>query len=384
MHSPRRARRRATSRALSLFAGALLLTTAAACSGGDSADDTTAAPTTTAPATTTTAARPTTTTSTTTTSTTTTAAATTTTTTIAETTTTLPPKPIYPLTGVENPDPAIAARPALVVKIDNAPGARPQTGFNSADIVYEEIVNDNLTRFAMVFQSGSSNPVGPIRSGRLQDIDLFTAYNHPLFAWSGGNKTVTAAIDASELHNIGPSHARVYFRSSARRIPHNLYANTDDLFAQAAADSPPAAQQFAYREPGAPPAGEPLAGVDIKLDAVDVQWGWDSVNGIYRRVMEKRPHIDAGTNSQVTTNNVVILSVEYRPGISDSPDAQTLGGGEVLVLTGGNAIHGTWSRDDIHHPMTLRADDGTPIQLQPGRTFVELPRPGNVRLLTEV
>src|SRR5213075_2701202 len=41
-----------------------------------------------------------------------------TTTTEAATTTTVPAKPVYPLTGIDNPDPAIAARPALVVKID--------------------------------------------------------------------------------------------------------------------------------------------------------------------------------------------------------------------------------------------------------------------------
>jgi len=101
------------------------------------------------------------------------------------------------LTGVKNPDPVLAARPALVVKIDNATGARPQSGFNEADLVFEEIVNDSLTRFAMVFQSGDTDPVGPIRSGRLQDVDLFTALDHPLFAWSGGNATVTNGIDNS-------------------------------------------------------------------------------------------------------------------------------------------------------------------------------------------
>ena len=79
-----------------------------------------------------------------------------------------------PLTGVPlAPGEEAPARPAMVVKIDNAPDARPQTGFTAADIVYEEIVNDSLTRFAMVFHSQDSDPVGPIRSGRIQDIDLF-------------------------------------------------------------------------------------------------------------------------------------------------------------------------------------------------------------------
>ncbi len=296
-----------------------------------------------------------------------------TTTTVAATTTTLPPDPVYPLTGVENPDPVIAARPALVVKIDNAGGARPQSGFNAADLVFEEIVNDHITRFAMVFQSGDSDPVGPIRSGRLQDVALFTALDHPLFAWSGGNATVTNEIDNSELVNIGPSHARVYYRAKDRSIPHNLYSNTADLYTQTPPFAPPAKQQFAYREAGAPPAGTPSAGVAVKLDSIDVGWEWNAADGVYYREMEGRRHMDRNSG-QISTNNVVVLEMEYDPGISGSPDAQTLGKGKAFVFTGGNYISGTWSRNDIHDPFELVADDGKEILLQPGRTFVELPR----------
>ena len=56
-------------------------------------------------------------------------------------------------------------RPALVVKIDNV-DAEPQSGLNQADIVFEEIVEGRATRFAAVFNSMDSDPVGPIRSGR--------------------------------------------------------------------------------------------------------------------------------------------------------------------------------------------------------------------------
>ncbi len=300
---------------------------------------------------------------------------------LEETTTTVAPVvPVYPLTGVENPDPVIAARPALVVKIGNEPAARPQTGFNAADIVYEEIVNDNITRFALIFQSGNSNPVGPIRSGRLQDVDLFSSYNRPLFSWSGGNGTVTNAINNSELVNIGPNHADVYFRSRDRKAPSNLYSNTDALFARTFLYAPPATQQFSYRGVDQAPAGVASPGVAIKLDSIEVGWTWDSEKGLYFRQMEGRPHMDAASG-QVSTNNVVVLAVNYRPGISGSPDAQTLGTGEVFVMTGGNYIHGTWSRDDIHTPFKLIADDGSVIELAPGRTFVELPRVGSTLVL---
>ncbi len=299
-----------------------------------------------------------------------------TTTTEAATTTTIPAEPVYPLTGVTNPDPVIAARPALVVKIDNASGARPQSGFNEADLVFEEIVNDHITRFAMVFQSGDSDPVGPIRSGRLQDVDLFTAFDHPLFAWSGGNATVTSEINNSDLINIGPSRAAVYHRTTDRKVPHNLYSSTAALYTQTKPFEPPAKQQFAYRDPGAPAAGTPSAGVTVKLDSIDVAWEWNAADGVYYRTMEGSRHMDRNSG-QVSTNNVVVLAMDYLPGISGSPDAQTLGTGEAFVFSGGNYIHGTWTRNDIHDPFALVADDGNVIQLQPGRTFIELPRLDN-------
>lgn len=337
---------------------------AGACSGGsDPAPTTAPAPSTTSP-------RPTTTSSTTSTSTT-----STTSTTVAPTTT-VPAAPVYPLTGLPLTDAAVAARPALVVKIDNAPGARPQTGFNEADMVYEEIVNDNLTRFAMIFQSGGSDPVGPIRSGRIQDINLFGSLNHPLFSWSGGNKTVTNAINASDLVNIGPSKARVYFRGGGRKAPHNLYSKTTDLWTQAPADAAPPAQQFTYRADGVAPAGTPSPGVELSLDAVDVSWAWDVSTGLYRRTMEGQRHTDAATGDQVSTNNIVVLVMEYASGISGSPDAQSVGSGEAFVFSGGNYVHATWTRPDRLLPFTLTGDDGKVVGLSPGRTFVELPRSG--------
>lgn len=292
------------------------------------------------------------------------------------TTTTVPGPPVYPLTGVPLDDPALAARPALVVKIDNAPAARPQTGFNAADIVYEEIVNDNLTRFAMVFHSRDSDPVGPVRSGRLQDIDLFGSLQHPLFSWSGGNATVTRAIRDSDLVDIGPSRAAVYFRSGERRAPHNLYSNTSALWSQTPPDWRMPIQQFAYRSDGESPSGTASAGVDLSLDAVDVRWDWDPAQGLYLRTMEGGRHMDRA-GGQVSTNNVVVLVVEYLPGISGSPDARTLGHGEAHVFTGGTYIHGTWTRVHRLEPFQLTADDGSTIELTPGRTFIELPRPGN-------
>ena len=171
-----------------------------------------------------------------------------------------------PLTGVPldfgqvPPD-----RPALVVKIDNNPRARPQSGLNTADIVFEEIVEVG-TRFAAVFHSGDANPVGPIRSGRTQDIDLLSGLHRPLFAWSGGNAGVTRAIAESDFIDLNPNNVRgVYRRQGSNGAPHNFYSDTDLLFAQATPEAGRPTPLFAYLKPGVAAGGhrrQPRRGAD--------------------------------------------------------------------------------------------------------------------------
>lgn len=343
----------------------LALLVAACGSGSDSAPTTTTPPSTTATTTvaTTSAAS-------------TTAASTTqaTTTTIAATTTTEAPKPVWPLTGLPLADPAAALRPAIVVKVGNY-DAHPQRNSLAADIIYEEIINANVTRFAFVYHSGSASEVGPVRSGRRQDVDLFGSLNRPVFAWAGGNRTVTNEIEASDLVDLSQLHCKntCYRSGDDKPVEFTLMFNVDKIKALdfPEAGAPPA--QFLYRNDGEAPAGRPSAGIDLKMDSYKIGWTWNAANGLYERQQNGKPDKDRG-GALLTTTNVVVLVMTYNPGVSNSPDAVSVGTGEVWVHTGGNVVHGTWKRTDRTQTFTLIDDDGNPIRLTPGRTFVELPR----------
>ena len=71
--------------------------------------------------------------------------------------------PTCPLTGVA-PHHAVPDRPALAIKVENLPEARPQAGLERADIVYEEPVEGGITRFIVVYQCQDSKRIGPVRS----------------------------------------------------------------------------------------------------------------------------------------------------------------------------------------------------------------------------
>ena len=338
-----------TSRRVLQVGGLAALLVVAACSGGsggsddESATQDTAAPTTTAESTT--------------------------------TTTTIPPI-LAPLTGLAVDAPI--TRPALVVKIDNHPKARPQWGLNQADIVFEENV-EMLTRFAAVFHTTDSDPVGPIRSGRRQDVDLLESFNAPLFAWSGGNAEVTKLIRASTMVDLSHSAANDaggYRRESSRSAPHNLIADTSKLWTLAPEGAAPPQAQFAYRaaDEAIPATARETAGIKLSMDGVRVLWEWSSEFSRFLRSQDDKPHVDVD-DVRINAANVVVLYVQYSKS-GYSPVAKTIGSGEAWVFTAGKLFQGTWERDEAGKPFTLKDTAGNEIKLTPGNTWVQLPRIG--------
>jgi len=286
--------------------------------------------------------------------------------------------PVMPLTGLPAGDGVLSMRPALVVKVDNHPGARPQSGLNQADIVFEENV-EALTRFALVFHSQGSDPVGPIRSGRTQDIDLLTSLNGVLFVWSGGNAGVTAAVKSSNFVNMSASAAGKgsgFFRSDDKKAPHNLYTNTSDIWTVAAGRGGTPPPQFLYSADPSSNGGVDVVGAKLRMDgSMKASWEWDANKRVFGRRHDDKMHLDSN-GEQVSTENVLVLTVEYKISAANkkSPEAQTTGTGLAWVLKQGKVTQGTWTRLDEMDPWTLTDDTGEPILLTPGRTFVELIR----------
>lgn len=327
---------------------------------------------------------------------TTTAAASTTTTTEMLTTTTEPDTgPRAPLTGLRVDDDGLLARPALVAKLDNLDMPRetalPQAGLSRADVVFEEIVEGNITRLVAVFHSKAPNRIGPIRSARTTDVHLIPQLGPVLFAWSGGNDGVVAEVRRSPfLIDLGHDAASSsYSREPGRRAPHNLFVEADELWGRITEPMLPPNQLFQYRAEGQPPSptATPARGVDIVwgggVATSPVDWRWDPETKLYVRNQNGRPHLDAD-GSVVSASNVVVMITEYGRSAADSrsPEAHTVGEGELFVYTDGHVVWGRWSRPSEDQPATLTDNAGNPILLTPGGTWVEMPRSNSVTTIT--
>ncbi len=341
---------------------AMAMAGAAACSGGseEATITTIAATTTEAPQATTTTEAP----------------ETTTTTLPAPTTTVAPDVFRQPLTGepVASED-DIIDRPALAVKIDNHPDARRNhTGLAVADVVYEEKVEGTLTRFAAVFHTQDADPIGPIRSGREQDVSLLSSLNEPLFAWSGGNPGVTRLVEDSFLTDLNwQRNAGSYYRGPGSS-PHNLYSDSETLYALTPDGHPGApSTQFGFLPDGQVFAGEPGRDVSFSIGSIDIEWNWNDDEQRYERSQEGAEHVDK-TYGRIGAENVILLGVDYRQSSIDAtaPEAITIGQGAAVVFSNGEYVTGTWTKELAIYAFVLTLDNGDVIELTPGQTWIEL------------
>jgi hypothetical protein len=292
-----------------------------------------------------------------------------------------------PLTGTPV-DPAKASRPLLIVKIDNAPKARPQTGLNQADVVVEEAVEGGVTRFVAMYHSQDTD-VGPVRSARSTDMLIAGPLNRPLFAYSGANAAFDQLIKTSPVVNVGyNAFPRDYTRVKGRPALYDVFSHTSRMFAHAPEGAGPPPPLLAFRFPGQEATGEPAAGVKMEYRGrivTAVQWAWDAGAGAWKRSQDGGPHMDSA-NVQVSADNVVVQIVTYHdtPYVDQSgarvPEADLIGEGDVWVLSEGKVMKGRWKRTGPNEVTQYLDAAGAPLRLKPGRTWIELPIPGNATL----
>ena len=172
-------------------------------------------------------------------------------------------------------------RPALAVKVGNEPfGARPQSGLNEADIVFDTPAEGFIMRYIAVYQCANASAIGPVRSVRWVDWHLVRQFIHPILAFAGGinpNLNQIATFHwlrkANLLRNAGRPKASA---SPAACRPDNLYTSTWSLyrFFPKSNRAPKPAFQYSRVLPGG--AISAIASRSNFPTGTDVVWKWDA------------------------------------------------------------------------------------------------------------
>jgi len=295
-----------------------------------------------------------------------------------------PPSPTmpsaWPLTGVRSDD--VAARPALAVKIENAPEARPQTGLEDADLVWEEVVEGGITRFVAVYHSRLPKTLEPVRSVRPMDPDVVAPLGGVL-AYTGGQTPFIDAVEKSGTQSVIMDRGDAGFsRDPDRAAPHNVVGDPKAFLDQADDDRtvPPPAQ-FRY----AGKAGGGTAGADgTKAGTLDVTlspaqrsvWDWSGKEKQWLRSEGSRESVSSAGERHAATNvlalSVDVVDTRYKdPAGAPVPKTELVGKGKGVLASAGRTVTVQWSKKDQRSPVELTRD-GEPVELDPGSTWIEL------------
>jgi hypothetical protein len=309
---------------------------------------------------------------------------------VATTTSTQPPAVVVktsrcPLTDTPpQVGDVVPQRSALLVKIGNEPdGARPQSGLNEADIVFDTPAEGFIMRYVAVYQCNNASAIGPTRSARWVDWNMVARqFVSPILAFAGGIDPNVNGIGATPWlsgANLLEGAQSAGVRISSRVAPDNLYTSTAALYALFKSKSTPPASIFTFGTQ-LPPGAKRAKSVQINFSGgTDVIWKWDPKGHDWLHTYLGAPDIDTLTGKQVSTSNIVVEVVNYSVGPyiestggSGDIESQLVGSGRGYVLRQGTFVPVTWHRPDELSPTTFTTATGVSVDLIPGRTWVEI------------
>lgn len=297
-----------------------------------------------------------------------------------------------PLNGLPVEDPAFLDRTALLVVIDNHPGARPARNLSNADLVVEVPVEGDTTRFAAVFLCRATDGLtGPIRSARYFAIDLWQDLGVLPIGFGASPPTLNRFANAGMPYLNGISGSWPWFtRAGPHRAPHNVHGDLEALhdaignggaIDRLAANVGPIRPPFAFDPDATLPAGHRVAALEIRTNSYwRFGWAWNATTGTWARQDAGTAVTDAVTGEPLTVSHVLVQLVTQEVVYGD-PDPgghprrlqHLVGQGAGVLYSDGQAIALKWSRPTASDGTSWTyADSGDPVVLVPGVVWWEI------------
>jgi hypothetical protein len=271
--------------------------------------------------------------------------------------------------------------PLLVVKIDDTRLAHPQIGLKSADIVYIEQVEGGLTRLAAVYSSTIPEVVGPVRSARISDLELFAQYGKVGFSFSGAQRKFLPEIASANLADIGAMRygPNFYSNDPNRIAPYAMMVQAKNLMLEALQRNPDIAlsKPMGWTFSEEPPPNQKFDSVEITWPASRYRADWSATENRWLLYFGDEANLDV-SGYHLGPKNIIIQLVA----ISDSiykdrgggvtPFSATVGEGRCFLLRDGGSIPCLWNRPTAESGTTFTDPQGAPISFAPGQSWFAL------------
>ena len=280
-------------------------------------------------------------------------------------------KYLSPYTG-EEVTKEISDNIGFLAIVENSVGARPQSGLNAADIVYETMAEGGTPRFIALFQKDSASKIGPIRSARPYFLDISKEYNLP-FAHCGGSAEALDKIKIENLKSMNEmTYSQTYLRDNSRKAPHNLYTSSEKLKAlvktKGFSTSPTVKLKFdkSYWD------NDKLSkatNISLKMNS-SYNTGYTYSNGKYVKSMDGKSANNKEDNIPLSIKNIVVQITTIKTQADKYRlDITLVGSGDGYVISNGKFTKMHWTKKDVTSQTILTDDLGNNLPLNPGKTW---------------
>lgn len=265
--------------------------------------------------------------------------------------------------------------PVYAVKVDNTGKAHPQVGLSKADVVYIEQVEGGVTRLAAIYSSEYPKYVGPVRSGRITDIELLKQYGTVGLFYSGSQNKLADNLQRADLKLVSFDQDHTgYTRSGGRPMPYDVIGTFDRLRQRAGkVDGPP---KMGYTFGPAPAGGKAVKNVTVSFPSARVGAQWSAKKDRWLLSMDGRADM-AAEGGQLGPTTFIAQFVTVKPSAyhdingANTPQTLTVGKGRVLIFRDGQMFEGRWSRDKASD-VTTYTIGGQPASFAAGQVWVAL------------
>jgi hypothetical protein len=265
--------------------------------------------------------------------------------------------------------------------MDNHSGARPQSGLKEALFVYEMLAEGNITRYMAVFTGTGDYEVGPIRSARPYFINRALEYDG-LYVHVGGSPQAFADLSKLKVADIDGLSAgkNIFWRRSHKKIPHNMYSTLNAIRKDADRKKYRIEPEFdvpLYAKTAAPPSEDQTSSVRLVYRQGSSGYAsgylYDDELKAYSRQVNGAAHVDELDKTPLMVTNVIIQTVRTKTVDNEGRlIMDDVGSGHGWYMSMGARIPIQWEKADRRAQTIYKTEEGTPLQLNPGVTWIQV------------
>jgi len=287
------------------------------------------------------------------------------------------PGEISTLPEVKEKESPFGSRP-LSIMIENSEGARPQTGLDKANIVYEVLAEGGITRFLAVYYDKDAEEIGPVRSARPYFVGK-SLEHQAIYVHVGGSEEAYNFIKREKIDDINEFvDFQPFWRTKDRIPPHNLYTSTIRLRKEA--------NKLGYIEmikkeeyQFETDRNEKLIGRQADSIVIPynttyiVSYKYQPESMKYLRFLNGEPHRDAKTKEQLSVDNIVIQFANIK--VIDEEGRLAIdfvGEGRGLAFFKGDSEEITWKKQDLRARTVFFDKEGNRLAFTPGNVWIQI------------